>query len=257
MVSGSCNLTLDRIDSLYSAVITAGTYRASSIKVAEAAKVIENTQRDVNIALVNELAMLFHKLDLDTNDVLEAAGTKWNFLPFKPGLVGGHCIGVDPYYLTSKAQQVGFHPKIIVGGRAVNDGMAEYIANQVFLALAQDNVPINRTKVLILGLTFKENCPDTRNTKVVDLAAALEDRGVNITLVDPICLETSLKLKGELRPILNVVPEGEVYDAIVFAVAHDEFTYCDAEWFINHLTRKGKIFDVKGVAPRISRTWRL
>tara|TARA_B110000003_G_scaffold276456_1_gene323037 strand:- start:2041 stop:3300 length:1260 start_codon:yes stop_codon:yes gene_type:complete len=216
VVSGSDDKTLDLIDDLYKLIINAGTYRAESIKVAEAAKVIENTQRDLNIALINELAIIFEHLDIDTESVLKAAETKWNFLPFRPGLVGGHCIGVDPYYLTFKAQQIGYEPKIILSGRELNDGMSKFVSQQL---LSQLNS--NSSKVLIMGLSFKENCPDIRNTKIIDIYNDLDAAGCQIDIYDPwISKEAALKEFG-----IDVIdyPEKGQYDAILIAVGHDEF----------------------------------
>jgi UDP-N-acetyl-D-galactosamine dehydrogenase len=221
VTSGSTPEAADFVDDLYGLIITAGTHKAPSIKVAEAAKVIENTQRDVNIALVNELAMLFDKLDIDTHDVLEAAGTKWNFLPFKPGLVGGHCIGVDPYYLTHKAQMVGHHPEMILAGRRINDSMGAYVASQMVKKMVQEGIQIKGSRVLVLGLAFKENTPDLRNTKVVDVIRELEDYGVRVDVHDPMVdPDEALALYDiELVPLL----QEDIYDAVFLAVAHHQF----------------------------------
>ena len=185
VTSGSTPETADKVDALYGSIITAGTHKAPSIRVAEAAKVIENTQRDVNIALVNELALIFDKLDIDTQDVLDAAGTKWNFLPFRPGLVGGHCIGVDPYYLTQKAESVGYHPEVVLAGRRINDGMGEYVVSRTVRGMISKDIPVKGARVLVMGLTFKENCPDLRNTRVVDIIEELESYGIKVDVYDP------------------------------------------------------------------------
>jgi UDP-N-acetyl-D-galactosamine dehydrogenase len=210
-----------KVDSLYKSVITAGTHLAPTIKVAEASKVIENSQRDINIAFVNELAKIFNLLEINTHDVLEAAGTKWNFLPFKPGLVGGHCIGVDPYYLAQKAQEKGYHPEIILAGRRINDGMGDYVASEIIKCMIKSNIPVNNSNILILGFTFKENCPDIRNTKVVDLINALKSYGVNIIIHDPWANEDEVKLEYGLKSEKSLT--NEKFDAIVLTVAHAKF----------------------------------
>lgn len=220
VTSGSNPKIASYIDALYSSIITAGTHKASSIKVAEAAKVIENTQRDVNIALINELAIIFNKLGIDTLDVLEAAGTKWNFLPFRPGLVGGHCIGVDPFYLTHKAQAEGYHPEMILAGRRLNDGMAHYIVSQLIKAMLTNKVQVEGAKVLIMGLTFKENCPDLRNTKVIDIVKELKEYHIETDVHDPWCDKDEAK---EQYNIDLVEPKNNYYDAIIVAVAHKQF----------------------------------
>ncbi len=209
------------VDQLYLSVIQAGTYKASSIKVAEAAKVIENTQRDVNIALINELALIFNRLDIDTEEVLKAAGTKWNFLPFRPGLVGGHCIGVDPYYLTHKAEEIGYRPEIILAGRRLNDGMGEYVASQLVKLMLKKLIQVGQSKVLVMGLAFKENCPDIRNTKVVDIIDELKSYGVTVDVFDPwVSKEDAVHEYG-----INLVnePQQNHYDAVVIAVSHKQF----------------------------------
>jgi UDP-N-acetyl-D-galactosamine dehydrogenase len=221
VTSGSTPEVADFVDALYGSIITAGTHKASSIKVAEAAKVIENTQRDVNIALINELSIIFNKLNIDSLEVLEAAGTKWNFLPFRPGLVGGHCIGVDPYYLTHKAQSVGYHPEMILAGRRLNDGMGEYVVSQLVKKMLKKKIHVEGANVLVMGLTFKENCPDLRNTRVVDIVAELEEYNVNVDVVDPWC--SSEEAQAEYGIALQDKPETGNYDAIVIAVAHNEF----------------------------------
>ena len=220
VTSGSTSEIADRVDALYQTIITAGTYKASSIKVAEAAKVIENTQRDVNIALINELALLFNKLDIDTEEVLKAAGTKWNFLPFRPGLVGGHCIGVDPYYLTHKAIEVGYHPEMILAGRRLNDSMGSYVAEQVVKLMNKKDIHVVDANILIMGLTFKENCPDLRNTRVVDLIEELQSFNCNIDVYDPWVDKDEAQHEYNILPI-STPSEGK-YDAIILTVAHNE-----------------------------------
>ena len=221
VTSGSTTDIADFVDSLYNSIITAGTYKASSIQVAEAAKVIENTQRDLNIALINELAVIFNKLNIDTEEVLKAAGTKWNFLPFRPGLVGGHCIGVDPYYLTHKAQSIGYNPEVILAGRRINDGMGEYVVSQLVKTMIKRNLSVNGANVLVMGLTFKENCPDVRNTKVVDILAELYEYDANVDVYDP--WVNSAEAKHEYGVELIDKPQTAYYDAVIFAVAHNEF----------------------------------
>lgn len=240
VTSGSTPEIGKKIDDLYKSVITAGTHLAPTIKVAEASKVIENSQRDINIAFVNELAKIFNLIDVNTQDVLEAASTKWNFLPFKPGLVGGHCIGVDPYYLAQKAQENGYHPEIILAGRRLNDGMGSYVASEVVKCMIKKKIPINGSKVLILGITFKENCPDVRNTKVIDVISALKTYGIEITIYDPWANQDEvLKEYGLIS--LNSIPN-EKFDAIVLTVSHKKFKELD----ILSLKKKGAIvYDVK------------
>ena len=221
VTAGSTPEIATEVDELYQEIITAGTHKASSIKVAEAAKVIENTQRDVNIALINELSLIFNKLDIDTESVLEAAGTKWNFLPFRPGLVGGHCIGVDPYYLTHKALEVGYNPEMILAGRRLNDSMGSYVADQVSKLMTKKRIHIVDANVLIMGLTFKENCPDIRNTRVVDLVEEFESFNFNVDIYDPWVNKDEVVYEYNIRPI-DAPIEGK-YDAILLAVAHDEF----------------------------------
>ena len=221
VTSGSTPEVANEVDALYAEIITAGTYKAASIKVAEAAKVIENTQRDLNIALVNELAIIFNKMDIDTISVLEAAGTKWNFLPFRPGLVGGHCIGVDPYYLTHKAEAIGYYPQVILAGRRINDGMGAYIASEMVKAMMRRKIQVNGARVLMLGLTFKENCPDLRNTKVVDVITELEDYGVQVDVFDP--WADHAEAQHEYGITLVDAPEKGAYDGIIGAVAHHQF----------------------------------
>ncbi|MCY0970998.1 nucleotide sugar dehydrogenase [Chryseobacterium wangxinyae] len=230
------------VNSIYKSVITAGTHLAPTIKVAEAAKVIENSQRDINIAFVNELAKIFNLLDIDTHSVLEAAGTKWNFLPFKPGLVGGHCIGVDPYYLAQKAQEKGYHPEIILAGRRLNDSMGEYVANQVVKCMIKKNIAVNNAEILMLGVTFKENCPDVRNTKIVDVVAALADYGMKITIYDPWANTKEVHHEYGLD-CTNELPQTQ-FDGIVLGVAHKEFLQLNLE-----ILKKDNaiVYDVKGI----------
>ena len=236
----------DLIDAFYGSFIKAGTFRAGSIKIAEAAKVIENTQRDVNIALINELATLFDKLGIDTHSVLEAAGTKWNFLRFVPGLVGGHCIGVDPYYLTYKARQLGLHPELISAGRRVNDSMAKFVAEKLVLSLVRSQVSLQNAKVLILGVTFKENCPDIRNSKVIEVIHILESYGVSVDIVDPEASKDELFSKVGLT--LKACP-GKNYHGIILAVNHSEFKKYTASYLRSLLIKKGKLYDLKNILP--------
>ena len=242
VTSGSTPEIGEKIDHLYSSVITAGTHLASSIKVAEAAKVIENSQRDINIAFVNELSKIFNLMGIDTQEVLDAAATKWNFLPFKPGLVGGHCIGVDPYYLAQKAQDYGYHPEVILAGRRINDSMGEYIASQVVKCLIKKGNYVKVAHKLVLGFTFKENCPDVRNTKVFDIIKALKDYNTNITIYDYWAKPEEVKREYNLE-IANELPKDK-FDAIVLAVAHNEFLKLDIK---NMIKQDGIIYDVKGL----------
>lgn len=255
VTSGSTPEIGHQVDALYKSVITAGTHLAPTIKVAEAAKVIENSQRDINIAFVNELAKIFNILNIDTHAVLEAAGTKWNFLPFKPGLVGGHCIGVDPYYLAQKAQEVGYHPEIILAGRRLNDSMGEYVATQVIKTMIRNNIKVNGAKILMLGITFKENCPDVRNTKIVDVIRALESYSTQITIYDPwanpaeVMHEYGLVCHAELDSASLVSgsesdPSPNKFDAIVLGVAHHEFKTLDLEALKKD---NAIVYDVKGI----------
>ncbi|MEZ9006747.1 Vi polysaccharide biosynthesis UDP-N-acetylglucosamine C-6 dehydrogenase TviB [Vibrio sp. 10N.247.311.59] len=220
VTSGSNDEIAEFVDQLYKTIITAGTHKASSIKVAEAAKVIENTQRDVNIALINELSIIFNKLNIDTLEVLEAAGTKWNFLPFRPGLVGGHCIGVDPYYLTHKAQTVGYHPEMILAGRRLNDGMGKYVVSELVKKMLKQRIHVEGANVLVMGMTFKENCPDLRNTKVVDIVSELNEYNINVDVVDPWCSNEEAQREYGLS---LTEPKANHYDAIIMAVGHNEF----------------------------------
>lgn len=231
-----------KVDALYASIISAGTHLAPTIKVAEAAKVIENSQRDINIAFVNELAKIFNLMDIDTHDVLEAAGTKWNFLPFKPGLVGGHCIGVDPYYLAQKAQELGYHPEIILAGRRLNDSMGDYVASEVIKLMLQNDIKVKGARILLLGITFKENCPDVRNTKVVDVVANLKEYGTDVTIYDPWANPEEVQHEYGLKTLTEI--PNEKFDAIVHAVAHKEFKTLDLE---NLRADDCVIYDVKGV----------
>ena len=242
VTSGSTPESAIVIDELYQSIITAGTHMAPCIKVAEAAKVIENAQRDINIAFVNELAKIFNLLEIDTEAVLKAAGTKWNFLPFTPGLVGGHCIGVDPYYLAQKAQEAGYHPEIILAGRRLNDSMGEHVATQILKLLVKNDIKIKGSKVLILGITFKENCPDVRNTKVVDVISHLHNYGMNVTIYDPWATPSEVQEVYQLESIQKTPKE--TFDAIVLAVAHNEFIQLDLKPL---LKKKSVVYDVKGV----------
>jgi UDP-N-acetyl-D-galactosamine dehydrogenase len=245
VTSGSTPEAADRIDALYASVIEAGTFKAADIRTAEAAKVIENSQRDINIAFVNELAVIFERLGLDTNAVLEAAGTKWNFLPFKPGLVGGHCIGVDPYYLAYKAEEVGYRPEIILAGRRLNDGMGAHIAGRVVKGLIKSGRRVAESRVLVLGLTFKENCPDIRNTRVVDVVRELEDFRVEVSVFDPLADASEVNEEYGIE-LHTVLPAQGGWDAVILAVAHDEFIELDVRRLAGN---SGVIFDVKGVLP--------
>lgn len=247
VTSGSTPEIAKKVNQLYQSVITAGTYLAPSIKVAEAAKVIENSQRDINIAFVNELAKIFNILDIDTQAVLEAAGTKWNFLPFRPGLVGGHCIGVDPYYLAQKAQENGYHPEIILAGRRLNDSMGDYVASQVVKLMIKKGITINGAGLLMLGITFKENCPDVRNTKIVDVIRSLEDYGIKVSVCDPWANPEEVLHEYGLNSSKDI--PNDSFDAIVLGVAHQEFLNLD----FNSIRNKNSIiYDVKGVLGTIA-----
>jgi UDP-N-acetyl-D-galactosamine dehydrogenase len=251
VTSGSTPEVAERVDQLYKKIITAGTHKASSLKVAEAAKVIENSQRDLNIAFVNELALIFQRIGIDTHEVLEAAGTKWNFLPFKPGLVGGHCIGVDPYYLTYKAESLGYHPEVILSGRKINDNMSVYIASHVIKLMSQNQLPIHSGNILVLGLTFKENCPDIRNSKVVDVIRELKSFGANVDAYDPHADIEEVHHEYGLSPIAKLEKK---YHAIVLAVGHKEFASVD----LNKLKEPNAIvYDVKGFLDKNLVTARL
>lgn len=242
VTSGSTPEIGEVVDALYKSVIIAGTHLAPTIKIAEAAKVIENSQRDINIAFVNELAKIFNLLEIDTHAVLEAAGTKWNFLPFKPGLVGGHCIGVDPYYLAQKAQENGYHPEIILAGRRLNDSMGQYVASQLVKTMIKKKITINGARVLNLGITFKENCPDVRNTKAVDVIRGLEDYALHVTTFDPWAKPEEVKHEYNLD-VINEIPD-EKFDAIILTVAHKEFMDINLN---DYLKEEGIIYDVKGI----------
>jgi UDP-N-acetyl-D-galactosamine dehydrogenase len=255
VTSGSTPEIAEEIDQLYASIITAGTYKTESIRIAEAAKVIENTQRDLNIALVNELAMIFNKMGIDTDEVLKAAGTKWNFLPFQPGLVGGHCIGVDPYYLTHKAEAIGYHPQIILAGRRINDGMGAYVAGQLIKAMLKRRLQVDGARVLILGLTFKENCPDLRNTSVVDVVTELRNYGVQVDVHDPWVDAADAQKDYGLE--LVTAPEPEAYDGVILAVAHDSYREAGAV-ALRRYGRLGHVFcDLKSVFDREESDFRL
>lgn len=243
VTSGSTPEVAEKVDQLYKAIIIAGTHKASSIKVAEAAKVIENTQRDVNIALINELSIIFNKLAIDTEEVLEAAGTKWNFLPFRPGLVGGHCIGVDPYYLTHKAQSVGYHPEMILAGRRLNDGMGSYVVSQLIKQMVKKRIHVDGAKVLILGLSFKENCPDIRNTRVVDIKYELEEYNITADIYDPWC--SSDEAKNEYDIDLINEPTFNAYDGIILAVGHSQFKEIGASIIHQYGKSDHVLYDLK------------
>jgi len=244
VTSGSNEIIGEKVNNLYKSVITAGTHLAPTIKVAEAAKVIENSQRDINIAFVNELAKIFNLMDINTHDVLEAAGTKWNFLPFKPGLVGGHCIGVDPYYLAQKAQEYGYHPEIILAGRRLNDSMGNYVASEVVKLMIEKDIHVKKAKVLVLGITFKENCPDVRNTKAVDVIAALKEYGMDVTIYDPWANKDEVMHEYKLTSTQDV--PAHTFDAVVLTVAHTAFL----EMNFDSLTNKNHVlYDVKNILP--------
>ena len=247
VTSGSTPEIADFVDDLYASIITAGTHKASSIRVAEASKVIENTQRDLNIALINELAVIFNRMGIDTEAVLKAAGTKWNFLPFRPGLVGGHCIGVDPYYLTHKAEAIGYHPQIILAGRRLNDGMGAYVSGQLVKGLLRKRIHVKGARVLIMGLAFKENCPDLRNTRVVDVIEELQDFGINVDVFDPWVDVAEAEREYGITPIFQ--PEKHTYDGIVLAVSHQEFV----DMGVSEIRKLGQddhvLYDLKYVLP--------
>lgn len=250
IVSGQNAETLDIVADVYASVVEAGVYRASSIKVAEAAKVIENAQRDINIAFVNELSKIFHLLDIDTKEVLEAAGTKWNFVNFKPGLVGGHCIGVDPYYLTYKAEKLGYHPQVLLAGRRINDGMGKYIASQIIKKIIRAGIKVNGAKILVLGLTFKENCPDIRNSKVFDILNELVDFQVSLSVHDPLADYNEVLLKEGFQPKGWDEIKAEKYNAVVLAVPHEEY--------LNEaLPKSDLLFDIKSIMEKSESEFRL
>ena len=255
VTSGSSPEAARFVDDLYRQIIHAGTHQASSIRVAEAAKVIENTQRDVNIALVNELAILFHRLGLDSSEVLAAAGSKWNFLPFRPGLVGGHCIGVDPYYLTYKAQEIGYHPEMILAGRRINDGMGAHVAQRVIKLLGQRGFQLKDARALILGFTFKENCPDIRNTRVIDIVRELREYGLKITIHDPVA--NADEVMHEYGETLETTLPTERYAAVIVAVAHEPFKALASAGLRELCATDGILFDVKSILPREASDGRL
>lgn len=256
ITSGSTPKVADFVDEVYNLIIEAGTHKAPTIKVAEAAKVIENTQRDVNIALINELALIFNKLGIDTEDVLKAAGTKWNFLPFRPGLVGGHCIGVDPYYLTHKAQSIGLHPEIILAARRLNDRMGEYVATQLIKEMVKKRIQVVGSKILVMGLSFKENCPDIRNTKIVDMVKALKEYDLDLDIYDPWVNPQEVELEYGFAPINDL--EKGAYDAIILAVAHEQFKHMSAHDFYD-LAKSDKyvLYDLKYILKAAESTIRI
>jgi UDP-N-acetyl-D-glucosamine/UDP-N-acetyl-D-galactosamine dehydrogenase len=246
VTSGSTPEIAEKVDALYSSIIEAGTHKAASIKVAEASKAIENAQRDINISFVNELALIFDRIGIDTNDVIEAAGTKWNFLKYKPGLVGGHCIGVDPYYLAHKAESLGYHPQVILSGRRVNDNMGNFVANKIIKLMIEKDHKIKGSRILIMGITFKENCPDVRNTRVVDIYHELKDFGTDITIYDPWADPKEVKHEYGLD-IVTKLKDDEIYDGIIIAVAHKEFLSFD---YKKYKRNNGVIFDTKACVDR-------
>lgn len=248
VTSGSTPEIAERVDALYRRVVTVGTHQASSIRVAEAAKVIENTQRDVNIALINELSLIFGRLGIDTLEVLEAAGSKWNFLPFRPGLVGGHCIGVDPYYLTHKAQEIGYHPEVILSGRRINDGMGEHVADSVIKLMTQKRIHVVDSRILILGLAFKENCPDVRNTKVTDIIDALGSYNARVDVYDPWVDNQEAERIYDVTMVSE--PRHDYYDAIILCVKHDEFEQLGVEGIRKFGFREHVLYDVKYLLPK-------
>lgn len=255
VTSGSTPEVADFVDAVYQLIVTAGTHKAPSIKVAEAAKVIENTQRDVNIALINELAVIFNKLGIDTEAVLQAAGTKWNFLPFRPGLVGGHCIGVDPYYLTHKAQSLGLHPEIILAARRLNDRMGEYVATQLIKEMVKQRIQVVGSKILVMGLSFKENCPDIRNTKIIDMVQALKEYELDLDIYDPWVDPKEVEHEYGLAPV-NALKNNE-YDAIIFAVAHDQFKQMTAADIHSLGKTKHVLYDLKYMVEKNNADLRL
>lgn len=256
VTSGSTPEVADLIDDLYREIVPAGTHKASSIRVAEAAKVIENTQRDVNIALMNELSLIFQRLGIDTMEVLEASGTKWNFLPFRPGLVGGHCIGVDPYYLTHKAQEIGYHPEVILAGRRINDSIGQYVADKAVKLMLQRSLPVNSGRVLVLGLTFKEDCPDLRNTKVVDIIHALQDYHVAVDVYDPWINVSEAEKEYNLQ-CLSEPPTSADYSAVIVSVGHRQFKELGVEGIRKLAGRHAVLLDVKAIFPREATDWLL
>ena len=255
VTSGSTPEAAVVVDDLYSSIVDAGTHLASSIRVAEAAKVIENTQRDVNIALVNELALIFNRLDIDTREVLQAAGSKWNFLPFEPGLVGGHCIGVDPYYLTHKADEIGYHPRVILSGREINDGMGQYVAEQVIKLMTMKRIHVVGAKILLMGLTFKENCPDIRNSRVIDIVETLIQYNARVEICDP-WIDIEQARQQYNVTFVNYPPEG-FYDAVILAVAHRQFIEAGVEGIAQVTKPLNVVYDVKGILPKADTDGRL
>lgn len=255
VTAGSTPECTELVDALYRSIVTAGTHKVSNLRVAEAAKVIENTQRDVNIALVNELALIFNRLGIDTQEVLEAAGSKWNFLPFRPGLVGGHCIGVDPYYLTYKAQAIGYHPEMILAGRRINDDMGRYVAGQVVKLMIRAGQPVAGSRVLVLGLTFKENCPDLRNTRVVDLLEELQSYGARVDVYDPWVDAREAEREYGIIPVAE--PAAGQYQAVVVAVAHRQFMELGTDGIRALASEGGIVYDIKQVLPREAADGRL
>jgi UDP-N-acetyl-D-galactosamine dehydrogenase len=255
ITAGSTPETADFVDEVYNLIIEAGTHKAPSIKVAEAAKVIENTQRDVNIALINELALIFNKMGIDTEDVLKAAGTKWNFLPFRPGLVGGHCIGVDPYYLTHKAQSIGYHPEIILAGRRLNDGMGAYVVTQLVKSMVKKKIQVEGAKVLVLGLSFKENCPDIRNTRIIDIVKELEEYHIDVDVYDPWVSPIEAESEYGITPVPTL--NAQTYDAVILAVAHEQFKVMGAD-AIRALGKESHVlYDLKYVLDQAESDLRL
>ena len=255
ITAGSTPETADFVDEVYNLIIEAGTHKAPSIKVAEAAKVIENTQRDVNIALINELALIFNKMGIDTEDVLKAAGTKWNFLPFRPGLVGGHCIGVDPYYLTHKAQSIGYHPEIILAGRRLNDGMGAYVVTQLVKSMVKKKIQVEGAKVLVLGHSFKENCPDIRNTRIIDIVKELEEYHIDVDVYDPWVSTIEAESEYGITPVPTL--NAQTYDAVILAVAHEQFKVMGAD-AIRALGKESHVlYDLKYVLDQAESDLRL
>jgi UDP-N-acetyl-D-galactosamine dehydrogenase len=257
VTSGSTLEAANLVDQLYGEIILAGTYKVKSIRIAEAAKVIENTQRDLNIAFINELAIIFNKLNIDTEEVLNAAGTKWNFLPFRPGLVGGHCIGVDPYYLTYKAQSIGYHPEVILAGRRLNDGMGSYVASQLIKTMINKNITIENSKVLIMGFSFKENCPDCRNTKVIDIINELKEFSCEVDIYDPWILKEEVLSEYKLKPLDEDELLKDKYDAIILAVAHSKFKAMKASEIRSLGKAQHILYDLKYILPQASSDLRL
>lgn len=248
VTSGSTPEVAETVDGLYRSIITAGTHKASSIMVAEAAKVIENTQRDLNIALINELSMIFTRMGIDTEEVLQAAGTKWNFLPFRPGLVGGHCIGVDPYYLTHKAQSIGYHPEVILAGRRINDGMGRFVASELVKAMLHRSIQVNSARVLVMGLTFKENCPDLRNTRVVDVVNELKDYNIQVDVHDPWINSAEAEHEYGITPVIQ--PKQGTYDAIILAVSHQQFKAMGTQDIRGFGKPEHILYDLKYTLPK-------